>query len=163
MEKIYTAYYNSPIGLIEINGTVDAVISLNFVNDETKSNYIPSCLEECANQLEEYFKGIRFDFKLNLHIEGTEFRKKVWSKLLQVPYGETRSYLDIANAIGNKKAVRAVGGANHNNKISIIIPCHRIIGSNGSLVGYGGELWRKEWLLKHEKHFKELRYKSTNY
>lgn len=154
MNNVYKAYYSSPIGTIEIKGTLGGIISLYFVEQNIVSSNIPDCLKECIQQLDEYFRGVRKEFTVKLIIEGTEFRKKVWYKLLDIPYGETYSYMDIANAIGNKKAVRAVGGANHNNKISIIIPCHRVIGASGSLTGYGGGLWRKEWLLNHEHKFK---------
>lgn len=154
MDKIYTAHYSSPIGTIEVKGTSEGIVSLYFIEEHSASSNIPNCLKESIQQLDEYFKGIRKEFTLRLIVEGTEFRKKVWDRLLDIPYGETCSYMDIANAIGNKKAVRAVGGANHNNKISIIIPCHRVIGANGSLTGYGGGLWRKKWLLNHEQEFK---------
>lgn len=157
MDKIYTVYYRSPIGTIELKGNNDGVISLYFIEEDLTSFETPDCLVECVNQLDEYFKGVRKNFSLKLNISGTEFRKKVWNKLQDIPYGETCSYLDIAKAIENEKAVRAVGGANHNNKISIIIPCHRVIGSSGSLTGYGGGLWRKDWLLKHEKSFKDAK------
>lgn len=157
MDKIYTAYYSSPIGIIEVKGTLDGITSLYFIEEDISSSGIPNCLNECIQQLDEYFMGIRKEFTVKLNLEGTEFRKKVWNKLINIPYAETCSYMDIANAIGNKKAVRAVGGANHNNKISIIVPCHRVIGANGSLTGYGGGLWRKEWLLKHEQESKDLK------
>ncbi len=157
MDKIYTVYYKSPIGTIELIGNNDGVISLYFIEEDVTSSETPDCLVECINQLDEYFKGVRKNFSLKLNISGTEFRKRVWNKLQDIPYGETCSYLDIAKAIENEKAVRAVGGANHNNKISIIIPCHRVIGSSGSLTGYGGGLWRKDWLLKHEKNFKDVK------
>lgn len=157
MDKIYTVYYKSPIGTIELKGNIDGVISLYFIEEDVKSSETPDCLVECVNQLDEYFKGVRKNFSLKLNISGTEFREKVWNKLQDIPYGETCSYLDIAKAIGNEKAVRAVGGANHNNKISIIIPCHRVIGNSGSLTGYGGGLWRKDWLLNHEKSFKDTK------
>lgn len=154
MIKVYKTYYSSPIGTVQIKGSLEGIISLYFIEQNIEHSDIPECLKECVKQLDEYFKGIRKEFTVKLIIEGTEFRKKVWGKLLDIPYGETCSYIDIASAIGNRKAVRAVGGANHNNEISIIIPCHRVIGSNGSLTGYGGGLWRKEWLLKHEQEFK---------
>ncbi|WML36379.1 methylated-DNA--[protein]-cysteine S-methyltransferase [Clostridium sp. OS1-26] len=157
MDKIYTVYYKSPIGTIELKGNIDGVISLYFIEEDVKSSETADCLVECVNQLDEYFKGVRKNFSLKLNISGTEFREKVWNKLQDIPYGETCSYLDIAKAIGNEKAVRAVGGANHNNKISIIIPCHRVIGNSGSLTGYGGGLWRKDWLLNHEKSFKDTK------
>lgn len=161
MNETYTAYYSSPIGTIQIKGSSKGVSSLDFTEEYIGNEKVPDCLKECINQLDEYFKGIRSEFTVNLQIQGTDFRKKVWEKLINIPYAETRSYLDIAEAIGNKNAVRAIGGANHNNKISIIIPCHRVIGSNGNLIGYGGGLWRKEWLLNHENKFKMLNQKNN--
>ena len=104
----------------------------------------------CRSQLDEYFGGKRRIFDLKLEPRGTAFQERVWHELLRIPYGETRSYKDIAIDVGNSQAVRAVGMANGRNPISIIIPCHRVIGINGDLVGYGGELWRKQWLLDHE-------------
>lgn len=148
------SYYESPIGLIEITGGISGISSLYFIDKPANRENSNSYLDECVKQLDEYFKGIRKDFNLKLDINGTPFRKMVWNKLMDIPYGKTCSYLDIAKAVGNAKSVRAVGGANHNNKISIIIPCHRVIGSDGSLTGYGGGLWRKEWLLNHERQYK---------
>lgn len=110
-----------------------------------------SLLDVCAAQLREYFDGKRKIFDLPLKPEGTEFQLKDWNALREIPYGETRSYKDIAFAIGNPKACRAVGTANHNNPISIIIPCHRVIGSDGSLTGYGGGLDKKTYLLELEQ------------
>jgi methylated-DNA-[protein]-cysteine S-methyltransferase len=106
-------------------------------------------------QLDEYFEGKRKKFDLLLEPMGTDFQKKVWKHLVKVPFGKTASYLDVAMALGEMKATRAVGSANGRNPIVIIIPCHRVIGSNGSLTGYGGGMWRKEWLLKHEGVLKE--------
>jgi methylated-DNA-[protein]-cysteine S-methyltransferase len=108
-------------------------------------------LEKTRNQLDEYLDGNRKEFDIPLLMVGTDFQKSVWNALLQVPYGATSSYLQIAKAVGNEKAVRAVGSANGANPISIIIPCHRIIGSDGQLVGYGGGLSVKERLLKLEQ------------
>ena len=107
--------------------------------------------ETLQTQLSQYFKGERKTFDLPLVLPGTDFQKKVWDQLLTIPYGKTRSYAEQARAIGNTKAVRAVAKANGDNRLSIIIPCHRVIGSDGKLTGYGGGLWRKEWLLAHEK------------
>lgn len=157
MDKMCTAYYKSPIGVIEIKGNDEGIVSLYYLEKDTVSFETPDCLAECVKQLDEYFKGTRKNFSLKLNVSGTDFRKKVWQKLQDIPYGETCSYLDIAKAIGDEKAVRAVGGANHNNSINIIIPCHRVIGSSGNLTGYGGGLWRKNWLLKHEKKFKDTK------
>jgi len=151
---IFKTFYNSPIGLIEISGTENSIISLYFIDEEfnpvVKSN---PYIEKCVEQLDEYFNGKRKIFGLNLQPDGTEFQKKVWNELLKIPYGETKSYMEITKIISDPKAIRAVANANGQNKISIIIPCHRVIGSDGSLTGYGGGLWRKKWLLEHEQKF----------
>lgn len=145
----YSAYYESPLGWIEIKGNDIGIISVFFVDEQG-----PSCknplVAQCVKELEEYFQNKRTEFTVPLCTHGTDFQKRVWMALRTVPYGKTASYLDMANEIGNPKAVRAIGGANSRNPISIIVPCHRIIGKNGTLVGYEGGLWRKEWLLKHE-------------
>ncbi len=147
-----TTYYTSPVGLLEITAEDDSITSLYFVDEKAKPTAKnSSVLKECITQLEEYFSGIRKEFGLKLNPEGTEFQKKVWNELLNVPFGKTNSYLDLSKKLGDANAVRAVGNANGSNPISIIIPCHRIIGNNGKLVGYGGGLWRKEWLINHEK------------
>lgn len=148
----FKAYYNSEIGLIEVKGTEEAILSVNFVDDKSRgSPDVPPCVKECVEQIDEYFNGKRKKFTIEIQLQGTDFQKKVWKQLMKIPYGKTVSYKDIAASIGNKKAVRAVGGANNKNKIAIIVPCHRVIGSDGDLVGFGGGLWRKEWLLRHEK------------
>jgi len=103
--------------------------------------------------LDEYFKGQRFTFTFPYSVEGTNFQKQVWQALTKIGYAEIGTYKTIALSINNEKAIRAVGNANGKNKLSIVIPCHRIIGSNGTLTGYAGGLWRKEWLLQHEKSF----------
>jgi len=152
MSEEYRAYYHSPIGWIRITGTEEGITSLYFVEDaEAVAGEIPPCLQECLRQLDEYFQGQRRAFSLKLLPRGTEFQQQVWAQLLKVPYGSTASYRDIALALGDADAVRAVGSANGKNPISIIIPCHRIIGSGGKLIGYGGGVWRKEWLLRHER------------
>ena len=153
--KVHKAYYQSEIGLLEIVGTEDYIQAVDFIEPEEKDTSFneattPTAVADCITQFDEYFKRKRQEFSLELKPEGTEFQKTVWHELLKVPFGKTVSYLDIAKAIGNVKAIRAVGAANGKNPISIIIPCHRVIGSNGHLTGYGGGLWRKEWLLNHE-------------
>ena len=148
---IHEVIYVSPIGPMRITGSEDGIASIDFVEEGEASKDIPQCLAECCNQLDQYFKGQLKEFSLNLIITGTSFQKQVYEQLIQVTYGKTASYKDIAVAINNEKAARAVGGANNKNKHSIVVPCHRIIGSNGKLVGYGGGLWRKEWLLEHER------------
>ena len=150
MNAPYHAYYESPIGLVEIGGTATHIVSLYFVEHRrTDFDRHPTVLE-AARQVAEYFSGQRQVFELDLALHGTAFQKQVWQRLLKVPYGQTATYQDIANALDKPKAVRAVGAANGQNPVSIIVPCHRIIGSGGKLVGYGGGLWRKEWLLRHE-------------
>jgi len=150
MVPIHYAYYTSPIGLIEVGVTSDALTTLFFVEDPRHEPGDSTLLNEVLQQLDEYFAGAHSAFTVPLSFQGTDFQRRVWQQLLTVPYGQTQSYQEIANALGNPKAVRAVGAANGQNPISVIAPCHRIIGSNGALVGYGGGLWRKEWLLKHE-------------
>lgn len=147
-----TTYYQSPIGIIEITADEDGITSLYFVDEKTKpNNKTNSLLKESVTQLEEYFNGIRKDFGLKLSPQGTDFQKRVWTQLETIPFGKTVSYLDVSIMLGDANATRAVGNANGSNPISIIIPCHRVIGVNGKLVGYGGGLWRKEWLLNHER------------
>jgi methylated-DNA-[protein]-cysteine S-methyltransferase len=150
--ELHFAYFSSPIGLIEISGNEEGIATLFFV-DEKKHNStkIHPSLKECLYQLEEYFKGLRKEFGIKLNLKGTDFQKKVWAQLVQLPFGRTVSYLDVSKMLGDANATRAVGNANGSNPISIIVPCHRVIGVNGKLVGYGGGLWRKEWLLNHEK------------
>ncbi|MEH7239147.1 methylated-DNA--[protein]-cysteine S-methyltransferase [Bacillus sp. JJ1562] len=155
MTRIHKLDYESPIGVIEISGTHEAIHSILFSEESKKVNMLhsdtPQLLVECYNQLDEYFKGNRHEFTLPYHIKGTDFQKTVWEALKEIPYAETGSYKDVAVSIGNEKAIRAVGSANGKNKLSIVIPCHRVIGSTGKLTGYAGGLWRKEWLLQHEK------------
>jgi methylated-DNA-[protein]-cysteine S-methyltransferase len=150
---VYKAYYNSPIGTVEIVSDENYILSLSFVDNATENNLdnAPEILQSALQQVEEYFQGKRSVFDVKLKAEGTEFQQKVWQRLVEVPYGNTAGYGEIAAAVGNSKACRAVGGANNKNKIAIMIPCHRIVGADGSLTGYAGGLWRKEWLLKHEK------------
>lgn len=152
---IYKACYQSEVGLIEIKGSENGIVSLDFdETDHAPVMDIPDLLKECIRQLDEYFKGQRHEFTMKLDIQGTDFQKQVWRQLISIPYGTTETYRRIAEAIGHPKAVRAVGNANHCNKIALLIPCHRVIGSNGTLTGYAGGLWRKEWLLKHEQRHK---------
>ncbi len=149
--ETYKTYYKSPLGPIEIVGAQDNILFLGFVEDMLQGDAeLPFCLKACLKQIDEYFKWKRKEFLLNLEPLGTDFQKRVWQQLRKISFGETASYGDIAKAIDNPNASRAVGNANRINPICIITPCHRIIGSDGSLTGYGGGLWRKEWLLKHE-------------
>lgn len=149
-EKIYRDYYESEIGLIEVTASESALKTLYFVaerDEDTESNEI---LADTLQQLDEYFKGERRKFTIPLDPDGTDFQKLVWEELRKIPYGKTVSYLDIAKKLNNVGAIRAVGSANGRNRISIILPCHRVIGSDGKLTGYAGGIWRKEWLLEHE-------------
>jgi methylated-DNA-[protein]-cysteine S-methyltransferase len=155
-----TIYYKSPVGTLEIRSTGDAITAVLFLNswkgkkiNEGEIIFATpkfAAIKNCIIQLDEYFDGKRTDFSIGTLQDGTAFQQTVWAALCNIPYGKTISYLELSKRIGNVKAIRAVGTANGNNSVSIIIPCHRVIGSNGSLVGYGGDLWRKKWLLEHE-------------
>ncbi len=150
-DSFLTSYYQSPVGLIEIKSIDEKICSVLFVEKETEPSYHNSPIQiECIKQLKEYFTGNRLIFDLPTIQDGTLFQKQVWNKLLSIPYGTTISYGQLAKKLGDAKNVRAVGTTNGKNKILIIVPCHRVIGADGSLTGYAGELWRKEWLLKHE-------------
>ena len=150
--SIEIAYYNSPLGVLKILADEKGIKEIEFAQEEFKSiqNSSSKIIKDCIKQLDEYFRGKRKSFELKLNPEGTEFQKKVWKELLKIPYGTTLSYGEIARRIKNQKAVRSVGQAIGRNPISIVIPCHRVIGGDGSLTGYASGLWRKEWLLKHE-------------
>lgn len=154
MSDKYMIDYQSPIGLVEITGTEEGVYSVLFTERDILQYPLlentPKSLIDCYQQLDLYFKGELETFTFPYIVEGTDFQKNVWNTLPSISYGKTGSYKDIAAAIGNEKAVRAVGSTNGKNKLCIVLPCHRIIGSNGSLTGYAGGLWRKEWLLEHE-------------
>jgi len=154
--KEFKAYYLSPIGPLEVSGTSEGIVSVTFVKRRLPNDRnLPESVKEGIRQLDEYFKGARINFSLKLLLQGTPFQKLVWERLKKIPYGKLVSYGDVASAIGKPNAYRAVGNANNKNPIAIIIPCHRVIGSDGTLVGYGGGLWRKEWLLNHEKRERE--------
>jgi methylated-DNA-[protein]-cysteine S-methyltransferase len=146
----FWGYYESPIGLLEIGGGERAVTWFYFVEERCDGAIASPVIERAVAQLDEYFAGQRRTFDLSLELIGTEFQQQVWRQLLAIPYGETAAYQEIANRLGNPRAVRAVGAANGRNPISIVVPCHRVIGGDGRLVGYGGGLWRKEWLLRNE-------------
>ncbi len=149
--KVYKTYYQSELGWIEITGNDEGVMTVEFAEEKGEADEnIPQCMKKCVTQLDEYFKGERKEFSIKLNWEGTDFQIAVWQDLLTIPYGTTKSYIDIARDLGDPNSVRAVGTANGRNKIAIIVPCHRVIGSSGSLTGYAGGVWRKDWLLKHE-------------
>jgi methylated-DNA-[protein]-cysteine S-methyltransferase len=152
------AHYESPIGTIEITGTEAGVSGLNFVDIKeersarAKKGPLPAPVAEALAQLDGYFRGDRKVFTVKLDLRGTAFQKAVWERLLRVKFGQTITYKAVAEAVGRPAATRAVGQANHGNPVSIIVPCHRVVGSDGRLTGYGGGLWRKDWLLRHEGH-----------
>ncbi len=150
----YYTYYESPIGLIKIGGTETYISEIMFIDDKQQIQYgepgVSDVIHQCTEQLIEFFQGKRKIFDIPIHQEGTAFQTKVWSKLTEIPYGKTISYLDLSKQMGDEKAVRAVAASNGKNKISIIAPCHRVIGTSKNLVGYSGGLWRKKWLLQHE-------------
>ena len=149
-ENLATAYMDSPVGLLEVRCTEGGLRSVNFV-DEKKFEENPTDINQLTiNQLSEYFEGKRTSFDLPFDLEGTDFQKRVWAELLNIPFGKTRSYMAQSKALGDVKAIRAVASANGQNKIAIIIPCHRVIGSDGSLTGFAGGLHRKKWLLDFE-------------
>ena len=150
MKEIDIGYFESPIGMIEITAISDSIAGLTFVDQADNLFSSSPIIHQASQQLEEYFAGDRRNFDLPLLFEGTEFQKLVWQELLTIPYGRVVSYADVAESIGRPDAVRAVGAANGQNPIPIVAPCHRVVGSDGNLTGYGGGLWRKEWLLKHE-------------
>ncbi|GAA4753828.1 methylated-DNA--[protein]-cysteine S-methyltransferase [Flavisolibacter ginsenosidimutans] len=157
--KTFTAYYPSPLGGLKLICSDEHLQALLFVNEETtlQSDEHP-LLDLCAKQLDGYFSGQRRTFDLPLLQSGTGFQQKVWQLLLQIPFGKTVSYNDLSKQYGDVKAIRAVASANGKNNLAIIVPCHRVIGSNQSLTGYAGGLWRKKWLLEHEaKHYAGVR------
>lgn len=147
---MHTCIIDSPVGSIRIAEHDGGICNLDFTQDAP----VPpetALLKEAVRQLQAYFDGTLTEFKLPLHMEDTPFRMRCWQALTTIPYGETISYAEQARRIGNPRAVRAVGGANHHNPISIIVPCHRVIGADGSMTGFGGGIHIKEWLLAHEK------------
>jgi len=150
--QTYRACHHSQIGPLEVVGNQNGILTIVFGADEFETDRnLPAIMTECLRQLTDYFKGRRRKFSVPLLLEGTDFQKAVWRQLQKIPFGQTASYGGIARAVGSPRAFRAVGNANNKNPIPLIIPCHRVIGSNGKLVGFGGGIWRKEWLLEHEQ------------
>jgi len=145
------SYFESPIGLIQIKSINQKICSVLFVEKQTEALMMDSALnKECIKQLKEYFAGTRLHFELPIFQIGTEFQQEVWNEIYKIPYGDTSTYALLAHNVGNTNSARTVGAANGKNKIAIIVPCHRVIGSDGSLTGYAWGLDKKEWLLKHE-------------
>lgn len=154
------AFINSPLGITKIEGDENGISVIccasssfalgSILSEGALSDVIPENLKEAVSQLQDYFEGKRTDFTFKLNPKGTEFQQKVWQELLNIPFGKTISYLDLSKKLGDVKAIRAVASANGKNPLWIVIPCHRVIGTDGSLTGYAGGLWRKKWLLEHE-------------
>lgn len=151
-----TAIINTPLGLAEISGNENGISKIYILEQSVEiSTEIPKELEDAIKQLQEYFYGKRTTFSLKLNPSGTAFQKKVWQELVNIPFGKTCSYLTLSKKLDDVKAIRAVASANGKNPLWIVIPCHRVIGSDGSLTGYAGGLWRKKWLLEHENPTKQ--------
>ena len=161
---IYESKLLTPIGELLLQSDEEALIGVYFPSETSTTPFLPAkllpdsqlppVLQQTKRELQGYFAGTIKEFSVPLTYHGTEFQMQAWEALRKIPFGEVRTYQQQATLIGNPKALRAVGGANHANRISIIIPCHRVIGKNGKLVGFGGGLWRKEWLLQHEMKYR---------
>mgnify|MGYP000219804667 CR=1 FL=1 len=156
METIVSHIYHSPIGKICITADEGCIIELIFIDEaaEVQDNYtddeLPDVIHQCVDELMEYFAGTRREFTVPINQAGTDFQQKVWKELYEIPFGKTLSYADLAKKLGDPKVIRAAAAANGKNKIAIIVPCHRIIGTDQSLVGYAWGKARKRWLLQHE-------------
>lgn len=151
------AYYASPVGELLIESQDEKILSVNFLKKQKEQEHKTSATDQCIRELEEYFYEGRKFFNVELNLSGSAFQLKVWNELLNIPCGRTASYLDIATRIGDPGSFRAVGLANGQNPVAIIVPCHRVIGNNGDLTGYGGGLDKKEWLLQHEGALSQLK------
>ncbi len=152
----FQSFISSPLGPLKITATNDHISSITFAEEPKNNDHHQNendLIKHCKTQLDQYFSGSLKQFTFPMSPEGTPFQKDVWSGLQTIEYGKTVSYLQLSKNLGNPKAIRAVGTANGMNKIVIAIPCHRVIGSNGNLIGYSGKLWRKKWLLEHEAKF----------
>jgi methylated-DNA-[protein]-cysteine S-methyltransferase len=151
-----TCIVSFPLGFTKIVGDEDGISEVTILDSEEKeTDIIPVELEDCVIQLQNYFEGTRSQFNLILNPQGTDFQKRVWKQLQQIPFGQTISYLDLSKQLGDIKAIRAVANANAKNPLWIVIPCHRVIGSDRSLTGYAGGLHKKQWLLDHESPYKQ--------
>jgi methylated-DNA-[protein]-cysteine S-methyltransferase len=147
--------YTSPIGRIKIVADTDCIQAITFIDDSVSTSNnegidSPAVIHQCIDELIDYFNGSRTQFTVPIHQSGTDFQQKVWKELYEVPYAKTMSYAELAKKLGDTKVIRAAASANGKNKIAIIVPCHRIIGSDSSLTGYAWGLARKKWLLQHE-------------
>ena len=146
----YIQYYPSPIGILKIEATDSGIVAVNFVSSQDEAESVNSITQDCQQQLQEYFSGERKVFNLPLRPKGTDFQQRVWAELQNIPFGKVASYLEMAKRLGDEKVIRAAAAANGKNPVAIIIPCHRVIGANGDLVGYAGGLDKKKLLLQHE-------------
>ena len=156
MADQFIIYYQSPIGLMKIAGTEQYIQEVQFIDtirrppaDHHKKHFPPLALH-LIQELIQYFNGELRSFSVSIHQEGTPFQQQVWEELLQIAYGKTITYLELARRVGDVKSIRAVAAANGKNKMALLVPCHRVIGSKNDLVGYAGGIWRKKWLLDHE-------------
>ena len=153
-----TTYYQSPLGLLRVGGTDTYISEIVFIDRLDETDYdggqlngpVTPIVIQCIEQLIQYFQGQRRSFDFPICQEGTEFQQRVWNELMGIPFGKTISYLELSRRLGDTKSIRAAAAANGKNNIVIVVPCHRVIGSKRDLVGYGGGLWRKKWLLDHE-------------
>lgn len=154
MTPVYYTYYQSPLGMLKIGGTDTYISELTYVDKPEQVTHgepgISDVMHQCTEELIEFFNGKRKTFDIPVYQPGTEFQQRVWAELLNIPFGKTISYLEQSKRVGDAKAIRAVATTNGKNNIAIIVPCHRVIGSDKSLTGYAGGLWRKKWLLQHE-------------
>ena len=152
---MYYDWLESPIGIVTVEADDADLLSVMFASSDRDGGKHPkhpnTITDQCKSELEAYFLGASTEFSVPIRFAGTPFQQKVWGALLDIPFGETRTYGYQAARLGNPKAVRAVGAANGKNRINIIVPCHRVIGANGRLTGYGGGIDRKKWLLDHEQ------------
>lgn len=155
-----TTYLHTPIGIAKIVGDEKGISEISVLDNDASTSLnsqkdIPACLLDCVEQLNDYFHGNRKEFNLKLNPQGTQFQQRVWNELLNIPYGKTRTYTEQTKKLGDLKAIRAVASANGKNPLWIVVPCHRVIGTDGSLTGYAGGIWRKKWLLEHESGVKQ--------
>ena len=140
----------SPLGITQIVGDENGIAQIFVLEEGLVSSEIPEVLQDCVSQLQEYFSKNRTHFTFKLNPKGTDFQIRVWNELSNIPFGKTITYLDLAKKLGDVKVIRAAASANGKNPLWIVVPCHRVIGTDGSLTGYAGGLWRKKWLLEHE-------------
>ncbi len=144
------SYIKTPLGFAKITGDENGISAISIADEGEISTEIPFILQEAVTQLQDYFEGKRNNFTFKMNPSGTDFQQKVWQALIEIPFGKTMSYLELSKKLGDVKAIRAVASANGKNPLWIVVPCHRVIGTDGSLTGYAGGLWRKKWLLDHE-------------